>query len=290
MVTGASGVIGRALVGRLVEVDEVRACIRGPGAAEQLRAMGAKVALGRLDDADALAEVLQRVFTVFHLAGGPLQTDDEAVLEANAGLTARVVEAARAAGVRRVIVLSVPGADPDSEDVFLRAKGLAERAVTSSGLDNAVVRCTHAYGVGGLWFTAAVQVALADPPRSIGTRGLAPVLADDVAAILAAVDDRSGALEGTWAVEGPDAVEPAELTAMLRGVPASSVGALERPAEQLEELLGAELPPVVVRHLLRPYRADAPDAASRFGTGRTALVAGLGTTLELLAAHRPPAG
>jgi len=58
MVTGASGMIGRTLVPLLIRNDEVRACVRRPEAAPSLRAMGAKVAVGHLDDADALADTL----------------------------------------------------------------------------------------------------------------------------------------------------------------------------------------------------------------------------------------
>ena len=55
MVTGASGPLGHALIPRLVARDEVRAAVRRPETAGALRAMGAKVTVGRLDDTDALA-------------------------------------------------------------------------------------------------------------------------------------------------------------------------------------------------------------------------------------------
>ena len=95
MVTGASGMIGRALVPLLIRNDEVRACVRRPEAAPALRAMGAKVAVGHLDDADALAEILKRVFTVIHLVGGPTQVDDDAVLAANHGSVITALAASR---------------------------------------------------------------------------------------------------------------------------------------------------------------------------------------------------
>ena len=45
MVTGASGVLGHAVVSALLARDEVRATVRRPAAAEPLRALGAKVAV-----------------------------------------------------------------------------------------------------------------------------------------------------------------------------------------------------------------------------------------------------
>ena len=41
MVTGASGVLGHAIVRALAERDEVRATVRRPEAGESLRALGA---------------------------------------------------------------------------------------------------------------------------------------------------------------------------------------------------------------------------------------------------------
>ncbi len=224
MVIGASGLIGRALVPLLVRKDEVRVCVRRPEAADPLRAMGAKVAVGRFDDADALAEILKRVYTVVHLVGGPNQADDDAVLAANHGSVVTALAASREAGVRRFVFVSATGAAVDASNRYLRAKGLAEEAVANSGLEHAIVRSTHAYGVGGLWLAATVAAATASPPFVVGdgSQPLAPVFAGDVAAVVAAADDRDGHLEGTWALEGPDVVTMSELVTLLAapGAPA----------------------------------------------------------------------
>ena len=134
-------------------------------------------------------------------------------IRANHGSLLVAIEAAQAAGTRRIIFLSVPGADPDHQHPFLRAKGMAERSLAGSGLDYAILRCTHAYGLGGLWFTATVHGALAAPPFTCGpgTQELAPVLADDIGAVVAAMDDRAAPLEGTWGLEGPDVLTADEL-------------------------------------------------------------------------------
>jgi uncharacterized protein YbjT (DUF2867 family) len=284
MVTGASGVVGRALVPRLLRRDEVRACVRRPEAAEPLRALGAKVAVGIGEDADALAEVLPRVVTVIHLAGGPNQRDDDELLAANHRAVLTALAAAKNAGVPRFVLASVPGASPEAPDPFLRAKGLAEEAVTTSGLEHAVVRCSHVYGLGGLWFTAVVNAALADPPLAFGAEPLAPVLAEDVAAVLDAVEDRPGALAGTWALEGPDLVAPEDLVRLLVGdrTPIELLPAQGAHA-RLEALLGVELSHEAADHLQRAERADAPDAAEAFGVTRTPLDLGLARILEAAA-------
>ena len=284
MVTGASGPLGHALIPRLVARDEVRAAVRRPEAAEPLRAMGAKVAIGRLDDADALAEVVRRVYTVIHLVGGANQPDDDAVMAANHGSVMTALAAAREADVRRFILVSVPGASPDASDPYLRAKGLAEEAVVHSGLDYAVIRSTHLYGLGGVWFTAVVQAALADPPLVLGdpTASVAPAFVDDLAETIAAADARPGDTGGTWAVEGPDVMTAAQLVSRLAG-PGSQAPVAPGDSElraTLERLLGIAAPPPVARLFSVPARADAPDAAAEFGVARTSLEQGLRITAE----------
>ena len=283
MVTGASGLIGRALVPLLVRNDEVRACVRRPEAAEALRAAGAKVAVGRFDDADALAEILKRVFTVIHLVGGPSQADDDAVLAANHGSVLTALAAAREAGVSRFVLLSATGASVDSPNRYLRAKGLAEEAVANSGMEHAIVRSTHAYGSGGSWLAATVEGATASPPFVIGDgrQSVAPVFADDVAAVLAAADDREGRLEGTWAIEGPDAVAMADLVGTL-AAPGADPPVPLPPADAVARLeaLGVHISPTAADLFAMPSRADAPDAAAAFGVTRTTLVDGLRATAQ----------
>jgi NADH dehydrogenase len=234
------------------------------------------------------------VVTLIHLVGGPHQPDEETLFEANHRSTLAALAAARQAGVPRFVLASVPGASPDAADPFLRAKGLAEEVVATSGLEFAIVRVSHVYGLGGLWFTAVVQAALSTPPLAIGGPApLAPVWADDVAQVLAAAEDHPadpGGLGGTWALEGPDAATPVALTRMLTGEDAPEAVALDPSdaASRLEALLGIPLAPFAVAHLLRPSRADAPKAADAFGVAPTGLAEGLRRTVARVATVDEP--
>jgi NADH dehydrogenase len=60
--------------------------------------------------------------------------------------TARLVEAARRAGVRRVVHVSVANAHPSSPFPYFRGKAQTEEAVRSSGLSYAIVRPTLVFG------------------------------------------------------------------------------------------------------------------------------------------------
>ena len=57
-------------------------------------------------------------------------------------------EAARAAGVRRVVQLSVTHAAPDSPYAYFRGKAAVEDALAGSGLSHAIVRPTLVFGNG----------------------------------------------------------------------------------------------------------------------------------------------
>ena len=59
MVTGASGLLGRAIVQVLVQRDEVRATVRRPEAGEALRLLGAKVAVRPIEEPEELIEILR---------------------------------------------------------------------------------------------------------------------------------------------------------------------------------------------------------------------------------------
>jgi len=287
LVTGASGIVGKAAVKALLARDEVRATVRRPEAAEPLRALGAKVAVRELREVDELTEILPRCHTLVHLIGGPDQPSPDELFWANHVSVRVAVDAAREAGTARIILLSVPGAAIEHPHPFLRAKGLAEQVVETSGLDFAILRSTHVYGLGGVWFTAFVHGAVATPPVVCGpgTNDLAPVFADDLGAVIAAIDDHAGSLGATWGLEGPDVVTADALVARLRDDDEPPVHIDGQPAANaLTDLLGRRIDAVAASWFGMPSRADAADAAAAFGVARTPLTDGLRATLAAAAA------
>jgi uncharacterized protein YbjT (DUF2867 family) len=288
MVTGASGVLGRAIVRMLAERDEVRATVRRPEAADELRAFGAKVAVREATEPDDLIEVLSRVHTLVHLVGGLNQPDADEMIRANHGSTLAAVVAAKEAGVRRLILLSIPGADPHAAHPFLRAKGLAEEAVVQSGLEHAVLRCANVYGLGGLWFTATVVGAEHGFVVGDGSQRLAPLFVDDVGATVAAIDDRRDRVEGTWHLEGPDVVSADDLFGLL-----GEGGRPEHlpPAEAVARLnaLDVTVSQTAAELFASGTAARGPgveDAAEVFGIARTSLEDGLRITADRAARAR----
>jgi uncharacterized protein YbjT (DUF2867 family) len=288
VVTGASGAVGRRLVPMLVQGgSEVRAVIRSGAAADELRAHGAKVAVGRLGDTDTVEAVMDGAHTVVHLVGGleitkaaasgPDITPERLYEEANLLPTRWVLEAAAEARVTRFLFLSYPGASPDAPNPYLRAKGLAEDDIRASGLQHAIVRSTHIYGQGCRWMEE--MAVSAQRPIAVvvgsGRQALAPVFVGDVARGLAAADDRAVEVRGTFGLQGPDVVTADDMIDLLAGRPKRKLHLSPAAARRAARLMGRIVPPAVLDVLARDSLADRPDAAAEFGVPLTKLERGL---------------
>lgn len=278
VVTGASGGIGGVLVPMLVERGEVRALLRNAADADALRAAGAKVAVADLVDTATVATAMQGAHTVIHLAGGLSLADDDAYDPVNLGTARDALEAATEADVTRFLLLSYPGASPDSPNAYLRAKGLAEEAVRASGLQHLILRSTHVYGPRQAWLDgmrAAASRPVAATVVGTGRQRIAPVYVEDVARALVAGDDRAGAVEGTFGLQGPEEVTADELVDLLAGRRRRKVHLAPGAAHRAARLMGQRLSLTMLEILAEDSLADAPDAASELGLSLTALRDGL---------------
>src|SRR5438270_8944982 len=109
LLTGATGVVGSALLRRLVGAGaEVRCLVRDPRGlgAERVRV---QIALGDLADPPSFRNALRGVDTVVHLAGTIRDQPGGSIEELNGIATWRMVEAAERAGVERFVFVSALG-------------------------------------------------------------------------------------------------------------------------------------------------------------------------------------
>ncbi len=110
-VTGATGfVTGTVTLQLLARGDQVRALVRDASRGRILSRAGVTAVAGDLSDAGALRRGMEGVDAVVHGAAmysvGIVPSQRPAMFEANVTGTERVLEAARAAGVRRVAYIS----------------------------------------------------------------------------------------------------------------------------------------------------------------------------------------
>lgn len=95
-------------------------------------------------------------------------------------------EAARRAGVRRIVHISVINASRDAPTAYFRAKAVVEEALVASGLSHAIVRPTVSYGPGDILINNLAWTLRRMPVFGVpgdGRYPIQPVHVDDVAEV-----------------------------------------------------------------------------------------------------------
>ena len=184
LLTGATGLVGSTLLGRLLaEGTDVRCLVRDP------RRLGAQrvrvqIALGDLTDPPSFRNALRGVQTVVHLAASIRDQPRGSIEELDGIATWRMVEAAERQGVERFVFFSALGASTHHRTRCLRAKALAEQAVREADVRSIVFAPSIVYAPGDPWLTLMERLALL-PVMPVSGRGRAlyqPIWAEDVAA------------------------------------------------------------------------------------------------------------
>jgi uncharacterized protein YbjT (DUF2867 family) len=225
LVTVDGSSVAHRLVARLLqEGGEVRAYV-SRGAEAPLRAAGAFVATGDVDDEGRLEAAMAQVHTVVHVAGDPLAPSAGHV--ATAGDTA--TRAAVNAGVRRLVVVSLIGAGAAGAGPLRGALGRVETALQAAPVPTVVLRT-------GLVDTPELRDALASSPPSGALAGVevAPVRDSDLIDLVVAIDAlRSEAHEGhvAFRADGPRRTTLGAHVEAL-GLGGARVGRTWRPASE----------------------------------------------------------
>ena len=137
VIAGATGLVGREILAGLLEdatVTAVHALGRRPLAVQHPRLTSHVVDFGALPTLPALDEAYLALGTTIRVAGS--QAAFRAIdFEANLA----VARAARAAGARRVGLVSAMGADARSRVFYSRVKGELEEALASLGFEALVI-------------------------------------------------------------------------------------------------------------------------------------------------------
>ncbi|HUE67372.1 MAG TPA: NAD(P)H-binding protein [Candidatus Acidoferrum sp.] len=194
VVTGAYSFTGRFIAQRLMAQDRnIRTLTNHPqrAGAEDIRA---EVAPLQFADRDALVESMRGAEVLYNTYWVRFNHGRVRFGEAVAN-TRVLMGAARDAGVRRVVHISVSNPSEDSQLDYYAGKARAERAVRESGLSWAIVRPTLIFGQGDILINNIAWILRRSPVFGIPGRGdyrLQPVAGEDVAEI------------ATWAAEQVD--------------------------------------------------------------------------------------
>ena len=215
-VTGAFGFTGRALTERLLAAGhEVVTLSRRSGAGDPL---AERIVVRPFDtaDADGLVASLAGVETLFNTywLRFPRGTS---TFEGAVARSATLLAAARAAGVKRVIHVSVVNASANSDTPYVRAKAALEAVVRSSGLEWVIIRPTLTYGPKDILINNLAWALRRLPVYGIpglGRYTVQPVHVDDVARIC--VEAGAGPSGLILDAAGPETMSYRELVDRVR--------------------------------------------------------------------------
>lgn len=200
LVIGATGRVGRHVVDQLVKRDaDVRVLTRDPAKADFPPSVD--VVQGDLLDIDALRAAFSDVRTLFLLNAVTGDEFTQAIITLNV---------AREAGIKRVVYLSVFGADEAVNVPHFAVKRGAERMLETMGFGATILRPT--YFIDNEVMVKDVILQHGVYPMPIGGKGLAMVDARDIAEIAAIELIRRNAAPDILPVETINLVGPDTLT------------------------------------------------------------------------------
>jgi len=267
LVTGAGGTVGSEVVKQLQAAGaSFRAAYHSQKKAEAARAEGIDAVVIDYTQPETLRAAFEGVEKLFLLSGG---APDQTGREINA------VDAAKAAGVRHIVKLSVIGAETESYS-FARVHRPVEKAIEASGAawthlrPNGFMQNLQNYMIGTIRSQGAFY-------SSIGETRIAHVDVRDIAAVAVKVLTEPGHEGRAYTLTGPAGLTYAEMAAQLSSAAGRQINYVDvTDADVKGALTGSGAPESYANafvDLLRFYRtgtaANATDSVRRV-TGREA--------------------
>ncbi len=213
LVTGATGYIGGRLVPRLLDAGlRVRAMARNPDKLADVPWRGdVEVVRGDLTAPESLIEAFDGVDVIYYLVHS-MGTSRDFVAEERRSAR-NVVEAARRAGVRRLVYLS--GLHPEGRKLsrHLASRTEVGEILIDSGIETVVLQAGIVIGSGSASFEMIRHLtdrlpAMTTPKWVHNT--IQPISIDDVLHYLAEAATADVPSSRTWDVGGPDVMEYGE--------------------------------------------------------------------------------
>ena len=217
LVTGAFSYSGSRIAELLIESGRaVRTLTHHPDREHPLRAQ-VQASPYRFDDPAALARSLEGITTLYNTYWVRFERGRTTFAHAVADSRA-LFEAARRAGVARIVHVSIANPSIDSPLPYYRGKALVEQALATAGVPYAIVRPTFFFG-GGLdilvnniaWILRRVPVFVVPGD---GRYLVQPIHVDDLARICVRASHSRGGL--IMDAAGPDTMSFEELVRAIR--------------------------------------------------------------------------
>jgi len=218
VVTGASGLVGTRTCAELAARGwRVRGVVRDAArAAEKLGHLRIEIRSGDIRDPDSMRSALRGAGALVHLAAIAIEKKGESYVEINARGTDMLLDACRTESVSRVVYMSQNGADSSSPYPFLRSKGLAQDAVTTSEMRWTVLKPSVIFGPDDEFVNVLARLVRLSPvvyplPGG-GTARFQPVAVGDVAQAVARCLDDDSTIRRTFSLGGPVPITLRQMT------------------------------------------------------------------------------
>ena len=268
VVTGANGLVGRALLKKLRDTQAYTiALTRNP-----VELTANRVVTGPLNAPPALAAI-GGADCIVHLAGTLFPIGKSSYWTDNVVATQIVANAFKDSKATRILFLSPVGASEESKNQYLRTKAQAERLLTATGKEVIIFRCTHIIGSPESPGPFALSL-LAKPGKKAGVLGtgrqiVAPLNVGDV--VMALILAMSGGSPGAYELAGPDRMSLDDLVRLLNRNPEVRMSHLPNWAARALGTVLPMLPGAFVDVILQDSVGDSSRARSTFGLKLTSL-------------------
>jgi uncharacterized protein YbjT (DUF2867 family) len=248
LIVGATGMLGSEICRLLAERgDKVRALVRATANPERLvdlKKLGAELVEGDLKDGASLERACHGAGAVISTASSTLSRQPgDSIQTVDLEGQMRLVDAAKAAGVRRFIFISFRN-NPAIQFPLTRAKRAVEQRLAESGLDYTVLAASYFMEI---WLSPALGFDYANAKARIygaGANKISWISFADVAQFAAAVLSNDVARNTILEIGGPEALSPLEAVSIFEKESGRKFEAEHVPEEALRTQLARATDPM----------------------------------------------
>ncbi len=245
LITGATGTVGSQLIHALAKSGvRARALVRDDARAWSMLGDAADMVVGDLADDDAMRGALDGVDTLFLACGN---VPNQVQLECAA------IDAARSAGVDRVVKLSARGADRASDVSVWRGHAEIESHLATVGIPAVIMR--PSFYMTNLLAAATPVRQFNALPAAAGQAPIAMIDPADIAAVAArALFDES--IAGVLTLTGPEALTYTQVAAQLSALLDRDISYLDvTPDEAAGAMIASGVPEPAAQQILEVFAA-----------------------------------
>ena len=229
LVIGATGRIGKDVVkGLKAKGEQVRAMVHDPEKATAAREPGVEYVTGDLEKPESVVAALQGIEKAFLLSPENPRMPE---------LHAKFAAAAKDAGLRHLVRLSILPANPDAPLPIAKWHGDADRSVMESGVPYTILR--PAYFMQNILGGAATIASNGAIYSAMGDGKMGHIDTRDIADVAVAVLTSEGHEGKSYLLTGPEALSMAEVAARLSSALGRTIEYVNLPPDEVKARLMA---------------------------------------------------